>query len=1027
MSTPVGAVQADNPQKGVKRPLSGNPVGLPGQQPGFRGRSVAPGSAVKAPKLRNGNLNNETSNIRIPYNRVVPLEFLSSYQGRLGPGDVAFTYKYPPGFVTARADFNNATLGVNTLSRVIGLDGLNRLLMASGPNGWRLKENVFAAPQGGNAMDVFNVDGTAKLSVLSDYHLDGVVISNDEPGAFTSSGSRDNAIFNIAIQGPVETNNGFLKYEDELGTGLPLSPDERPYGQYNPLTGVINSRSVEAHARGSAESGMHIEKLSGMPGRVGNQFATSQGKVDFVANYCGTYSLFPSQMFDRRVEILNTLYLGLRAYELSTQAKMQVTDEDGNRVFPPGTSEQVVEATTMYFYQYLPFSSRAATVIQAVTDKHEAMIKEALVKQGVNPTPEAVAQRVQSGLKPTRAEAAALVKAVKQQTETALPSAQFDTATYDPIRSEDLWAMCGAWRVGRVMDTKAAVHDRYAGGPRDTAFSCIVDVGVAWSTILPIRRAADPLSQPTGFLLPPNEGGYVPRYEKDADGNDDRSKPIPNPRQEQRSGQQDSTCLANNHAPPLTSTLGRDIGRSVRGDAPVEAAMEYVMRDGGEGSVRFGDAEPVVVEPPETKKLRQRLEELREQREQQEQARKDEEMRLALQKGELDTKGTKPVADKKKQVAEEVRKLLDSNPKALALVTKDEGTDPMEKVVAILRKAGADLRAVDRASSDKWGIFVGAKESLKNAMGTGKSEGALKLQREAFEKRKTGWRDAVKAEVKEIVAAIKKEDGTVPEAIVTAVAQHYEALVSARDAIDEYRKEEKNANVQLEAEMELGKFLNRANHFVFVFTQLMAPTGAGTAPASNLVLDNIFESTDAAMLEGIILTEKLLHFSAMCDLHAAHIDLDDPRYEPLEPAPAPAPAVAPVAATPAGASKPAGKARGKSPTRPRPTPTGAAASSSSAKKAAAAAPAAAAPVPAAAAGMSSTPLVPTAAPISAAVEAAPRRRARDTGESVTNSLFANMFSAAPTESAVEEGPASPTPSSGSEGPSSGPRTFRRQR
>ena len=66
--------------------------------------AVDAGAAVKAPKLRNGNLNNETSNIRIPYSRVCPLEFLSSYQGRLGPGDVLFTYKYPPGFVTARAD-----------------------------------------------------------------------------------------------------------------------------------------------------------------------------------------------------------------------------------------------------------------------------------------------------------------------------------------------------------------------------------------------------------------------------------------------------------------------------------------------------------------------------------------------------------------------------------------------------------------------------------------------------------------------------------------------------------------------------------------------------------------------------------------------------------------------------------------------------------------------------------------------------------------------------------------------------------
>ena len=64
MSTPVGAVQAANPQKGVKRSVPGNPTHVPGQLPGFRGRDVDAGAAVKAPKLRNGNLNNETSNVR---------------------------------------------------------------------------------------------------------------------------------------------------------------------------------------------------------------------------------------------------------------------------------------------------------------------------------------------------------------------------------------------------------------------------------------------------------------------------------------------------------------------------------------------------------------------------------------------------------------------------------------------------------------------------------------------------------------------------------------------------------------------------------------------------------------------------------------------------------------------------------------------------------------------------------------------------------------------------------------------------
>ena len=55
MATPVGAVQGQNAHKGVKRSVQGNPVGVPRQLPGFRGRSVDAGGAVKAPKLRNGN------------------------------------------------------------------------------------------------------------------------------------------------------------------------------------------------------------------------------------------------------------------------------------------------------------------------------------------------------------------------------------------------------------------------------------------------------------------------------------------------------------------------------------------------------------------------------------------------------------------------------------------------------------------------------------------------------------------------------------------------------------------------------------------------------------------------------------------------------------------------------------------------------------------------------------------------------------------------------------------------------------
>ena len=106
----------------------------------------------------------------------------------------------------------------------------------------------------------------------------------------------------------------------------------------------------------------------------------------------------------------------------------------------------------MYFYQYLPFSSRVATVIQEVTDTHFKMAKETLFQQSggtVVPTDAQVRESMASvyGVTKGRAKAAMKVGAIKQQTATNLPSAHFDTATYDPIRSEDMWNMVGAWFV----------------------------------------------------------------------------------------------------------------------------------------------------------------------------------------------------------------------------------------------------------------------------------------------------------------------------------------------------------------------------------------------------------------------------------------------------------------------------------------------------------------------------------------------------------------------------------------------------
>jgi hypothetical protein len=535
MSSPIGAVQASNAQKGVKRPLLNNPVNVPSQLPGFRGRVVDAGAPIKVPKLRNGNLNNETSNVRVPYSRVTPLEFLSSYTGRLSPGDVVFVHKYPPGFVSAQQHASNATLGVNTLSRVVGLDGLNRLLMGSNPDGWQVGKNVLWLNKNKDKKlvpsDVTSGGNVSKfmLSVLDEYRLDGVVISNDEPGAFTSSGARDNALFNVAIQGPTEVNNGFLEYEEEQ--------DQSKDQQFNPLTGQTNTRTVEAHARGSAESGRHLTGGGGgVPGRVGSPWLGS-GKTDFVANFCGTYSMYPSQMFDRRVETLNSLYLGLRAYELSTASKKEVKDEMGHKIFK---TEAAAENACMVFYQYMPFSSRAAAVVDAVTSEQ----LKGLSVEGAEPFTIAKMEEdlsIDQQVK-TRAAAAKRVKAASFR-KSALNdvNAPFDKRSYDAVRTNDLRNMVGAWHVGRVLDTRAARHDPYAGGPRDTAFACIVDVGLSWRSARAVTGGED---------SPPDRA------------------PLFGATREEKGGQQNSYTLANCAQPALggkNGVLGEEFGRYVTG------------------------------------------------------------------------------------------------------------------------------------------------------------------------------------------------------------------------------------------------------------------------------------------------------------------------------------------------------------------------------------------------------------------------------------------------------------------------------
>eukprot|EP00964_Phaeocystis_antarctica_P143037 scaffold108495_cov105-Phaeocystis_antarctica.AAC.5 len=129
------------------------------------------------------------------------------------------------------------------------------------------------------------------------------------------------------------------------------------------------------------------------------------------------------------------------------------------------------EGNSYYYFQYMPFSSRAAWLIQEVQNKFDASVQ----KDGVDP--DTIADD---------AKARYMTSAKKEVTRTLISNAtgttrhKFDENPFDAIRTKDLENMVGAWRVGRVLDCKAMRYDSYAGGPMDTAFALMVDVGVSW-------------------------------------------------------------------------------------------------------------------------------------------------------------------------------------------------------------------------------------------------------------------------------------------------------------------------------------------------------------------------------------------------------------------------------------------------------------------------------------------------------------------------------------------------------------------
>jgi hypothetical protein len=453
---------------------------------------------VRAPGLRNGNRPNSGTNITIPYARVSPLRFLDEASGvRLSPGDVAFVRRKPEGEIDGRDYMMNPATNLNTppqearwrrqeernrstaggfgvpakdvylagmsdhersgfsgvprrtvmsshTHRVVGMDGMNQMLRGGSENAdMRVGVNVLEVTNPLVDLLPGKYGFLKKLELLDEFTLDGVIMSNDEPDCFASSGRRDNVLFNIAVQGKTMLNNGFLYYE-QLD---------------DPTKTLANPTGLEAHARAAREQTVQMNPTVSrsqawngadldVHNRGYNQDRIGESSFDFVADIKGQYTAYPLQMFDRNPMVGVQLFVGLRAIACSASMVESLKNREGE----PYT----VKPGALYLYfQYMPYSQRICDLIELTNSAR------ALATAG-------------------NAGPLAMLEAGARDSSSRMIKTGLENDPYAPIKQADWEMMVGAWTVGTVIDTSAARYSQYSCGPPDTSFKCTVNVGVTW-------------------------------------------------------------------------------------------------------------------------------------------------------------------------------------------------------------------------------------------------------------------------------------------------------------------------------------------------------------------------------------------------------------------------------------------------------------------------------------------------------------------------------------------------------------------
>lgn len=485
---------------GVKRPLS-NPTAVPTQLPAFRGIPNDPGNAIKAPKLMAGNRTDRGTNVLTPVARVTALTSIGIDNGRLSPGDVAFVRRTPGSYLKA---IEGPSAGIGHMTDMFGVDGVNRFLSGTlnGARVWRIGDNLVDSSTT-KIDDTTNLFGfvpgtnfTPYLSALREYQFDGVILSNEEPYSFIPNGGRDATVFNVGIKGAAPVNNGFMTYDTHAPT--------------------------ELYARG-ADPLAYGETL-----RIGSERAgdTWHGKIgyDFVAAYTSVYTEYPLQMFGRDLQPLDTAYLILRkfnllddvvmpranallettrtiikngssatksAYDNITDAKsavlnqLRVQDADGKDL--NNMTDDKLHA--MVFFQYMPCSSRAfvkyhetlklvdAEVAAISPNKFDGLLHTN--RGSGNPT---TGLGTIGAIRNNYAHNDILAQLLQARIDVYVGGVykQDRMNIHDPVRFLDLLLCAGAWKLGKVVDTRSARGTPYGNGPTNGSYRMTVVMDIDW-------------------------------------------------------------------------------------------------------------------------------------------------------------------------------------------------------------------------------------------------------------------------------------------------------------------------------------------------------------------------------------------------------------------------------------------------------------------------------------------------------------------------------------------------------------------